>query len=62
MSTSAGKGEGSKLPCPCKNKKRETYKVKLPGGMTVTRTTQEAATAYAAKHPGSTVTKVPAKA
>jgi len=49
------------LACAC-NKKRETYKVKLPGGLTVTKTTEAQATAYAAKHPGATVTKVPARA
>lgn len=50
------------MSCACKNKgKRETYKVKLPGGLTITRNTQAEATAYAAKHPGSTVTKVPAR-
>lgn len=49
------------MACACKNKNRETYKVKLPGGMTVTRRTEAEATAYAAKHPGATVTKVPAR-
>ena len=50
------------IACSCKNKgKRETYKVKLKGGLTVTRNTQAEAMAYAAKHPGSTVTKVPAR-
>lgn len=50
------------LACPCKNRKRETYKVKLPGGLTVTRNSEAEAKAYAAKHQGATVTKVPAKA
>lgn len=51
------------MACPCKNKgKRETYKVKLKGGLTVTRNTLAEATAYAAKHPGATVSKVPARA
>lgn len=50
------------MACACKNKgKRETYKVKLKGGLTVTRPTEAEAKAYAAKHPGSTVTKVPAR-
>lgn len=50
------------MACACKNKgKRETYKVKLMGGLTVTRTTEAEAKAYAAKHPGATVTKVPAR-
>jgi len=44
--------------CNCKNKtKRETYKVKLPGGLTITKGSEAAALAYAAKHPGATVTK-----
>lgn len=46
------------MGCACKDKtKRGTYKVKLPGGLTVTKSTEAAATAFAAKHPGSTVTK-----
>lgn len=51
------------MACGCsKNKgKRETYKIKLAGGLTVTRNTQAEAAAYAAKHPGSVVTKVPAR-
>lgn len=50
------------MACPCKNKgKRETFKIKLPGGLTVTKNSQAEATAYAAKHPGSVVTKVPAR-
>jgi hypothetical protein len=48
------------MSCGC-NKKRETFKVKLPGGLTVTKNSQAEATSYAAKHPGSTVTKVPAR-
>lgn len=44
--------------CSCKDKtKRETYKVKLPGGLTVSKSGLPAATAFAAKHPGSTVVK-----
>ena len=51
------------MACPCKNKgKRETFKVKLPGGLTITKTTEAEAKTYAAKHPGATVTKVPARA
>lgn len=50
------------MACACRDKKkRETYKVKLAGGLTVTRNTEAEAKAYAAKHPGATVTKVPAK-
>lgn len=44
------------MACSCKNK--DQYKVKLPGGLTVTKTTEAAAVAFAAKHPGATVTKV----
>lgn len=50
------------MGCNCgKNKNRQTFKVKLPGGLTVTKNTQEAAVAFAAKHPGSIVSG-PAKA
>jgi hypothetical protein len=44
------------MACACKNK-RKSYQVKLKGGMTVTKTTEAAALAFAAKHPGSTVVK-----
>jgi hypothetical protein len=43
--------------CNCKNKSGQTFKVKLPGGLTVTKRTEAAAVAFAAKHPGSTVVK-----
>jgi hypothetical protein len=45
--------------CACgKGKaKRETYKVNLPGGLTVTKTSEAAATAFAARHPGAKVVK-----
>ncbi len=43
--------------CNCKKKTSGSFKVKLPGGLTVTKRTEAEATAYAAKHPGSTVTK-----
>jgi len=47
------------MACSCgKAKNRGTYKVTLPGGLVVNKSTQEAATSYAAKHPGSTVKKV----
>lgn len=50
------------MACSCRDKKnRETYKIKLAGGLTVTRNTEAEAKAYAAKHPGATVTKVPAR-
>ncbi len=46
------------MACACgKAKNRQTYKVKLPGGLTVTKTSLAAATAFAAKHPGSKVIK-----
>lgn len=45
------------MGCACKDKDRKTYKVKLPGGMTVTKTSEAAAVAFAGKHPGSTVIK-----
>lgn len=46
------------MACGCKSaKNRQIYKVKLPGGLTVTKTSEAAALAFAAKHPGSTVIK-----
>lgn len=42
--------------CSC-NKKGKKFTVKLPGGMSVTKSTEAAALAFAAKHPGSTVVK-----
>lgn len=46
------------MGCACKGaKNRQTYKVKLPGGLTVTKSSEAAATAFAAKHPGSKVIK-----
>lgn len=44
--------------CNCKNRSaKEKYIVKLPGKLTITKYSLAAATAYAAKHPGSTVVK-----
>lgn len=45
--------------CNCgKNKtKRETFKVRLPGGLSVTKSSEVEARKYSAKHPGSTVVK-----
>lgn len=40
--------------CSCNKKK---FKVRLPGGLEVTKTTEAAALAYAAKHPGAKVIK-----
>lgn len=46
------------MGCACKGKaKRETYTVQLAGGMKITKTSEAAAVAYAAKHPGSKVIK-----
>jgi len=46
------------MACACKGaKNRGTYQVQLPGGLKVTKTSEAAATAFAAKHPGSKVIK-----
>lgn len=46
------------MACGCKGaKNRQIYKITLPGGLTVTKTSEAAALAFAAKHPGSTVSK-----
>jgi hypothetical protein len=46
------------MACACgKAKNRKIYTVKLPGGLKITKTTEAAALAFAAKHPGSTVIK-----
>lgn len=46
------------MACACRDKaKRQTYKVKLPGGLTVPKSSLAEATTYAAKHPGATVIK-----
>lgn len=47
MACSCGKGKA----------KRESYTVILPGSMKVTKTSEAAAVAFAAKHPGSKVVK-----
>lgn len=44
------------MGCACKGGKT-IFKVKLPGGLTVTKRTEAAAVAFAAAHPGSTVIK-----
>lgn len=46
--------------CSCKNKNKAKFTVKLPGGMKVTKNSEAEATAFAARHPGSTVTKAAA--
>lgn len=44
------------MACSC-GKGRKTYVVQLPGGLKITKTTEAAATAFAAKHPGAKVIK-----
>lgn len=50
------------MGCNCgKNKtKRENYTVVLPGGMRVPKTSEAAAAAFAARHPGAKVVKAAA--
>lgn len=50
------------MGCSCgKNKgKLSRFTVRLPGGLTVTKSTEADAKAYAAKHPGATVVKAAA--
>jgi hypothetical protein len=46
------------MACSCgKGKAGKAFKVKLPGGMTISKSTESQAIAFAAKHPGSTVIK-----
>lgn len=47
------------MGCNCGKAKAQRFKVKLPGGLTVTKRTEQEATAFAAKHPGSTVISPP---
>lgn len=42
--------------CSC-NKNRKKFTVTLKGGIKITKSTEEAAKAFAAKHPGAVVTK-----
>lgn len=44
------------MACSCKSK-REKFTVVLPGGTKITKSTESAATAYAARHPGAKVVK-----
>lgn len=44
------------MACAC-GKKRARYTVQLPGGIKITKSTEAAALAFAAKHPGSKVIK-----
>lgn len=46
------------MACGCKNKASRTqYKVKLAGGLTVNKSSEDEAVKFAAKHPGATVIK-----
>lgn len=46
------------MACSCgRGKAGKNFKVKLPGGLTVTKSTEAQALAFAAKHPGATVIK-----
>lgn len=47
MGCNCGKGKAS----------REKFTVKLPGGLEVTKTSEAAALAFAARHPGAKVVK-----
>lgn len=47
------------MGCACKGAAAKRFKVKLPGGLTVTKRTEQEATAFAARHPGSTVISPP---
>lgn len=49
------------MACGCKKTKVDRYTVKLPGGLTITKNSEAEAKSFAAKHPGATITKVPAK-
>lgn len=44
------------MACACKGK-RQTFVVQLPGGLKIKKTSEAAATAFAAKHPGAKVIK-----
>jgi hypothetical protein len=45
------------MGCACKKGKGGTFKVKLPGGLEVSKSSESAALAFAAKHPGAKVIK-----
>ena len=47
------------MGCACRDKKAK-FQVVLPGGTKITKSTESAATAFAAKHPGSKVVKLAA--
>lgn len=45
------------MACACSKKKGNTFKVQLPGGLSVIKATESAALAFAARHPGAKVVK-----
>ena len=45
------------MGCGCKGKAGKNFKVKLPGGMSVSKSSEAEAVKFAAKHPGATVVK-----
>lgn len=45
------------MACSCKRGKGQSFQVQLPGGLKVTKTSEAAALAFSAKHPGSKVVK-----
>lgn len=46
------------MACACGKSKGPRWKVTLPGGLTIEKTTEAAAKTFASRHPGSTVSKV----
>ena len=44
------------MACSC-GKSKKNFKVKLPGGLEISKATEAAALAFAAKHPGAKVIK-----
>ena len=45
------------MACACKDKAKKRFTVKLAGGLTITKSTEADALAFAAKHPGAKVIK-----
>ena len=46
------------MGCNCGAKKRSaSFKVRLPGGLTVSKSSEDEAKKFAAKHPGSKIIK-----
>jgi hypothetical protein len=47
------------MACACGSaKNRQRYEVKLPGGLRIVKNSEDEAKKFAAKHPGSTFTKL----